>query len=80
MDDGDLGRSLTRSHWVAFRRWIEAHERGVFRLIANPAGIRHRQLEQGVGARHFASRVGHPIETEAGPDGPTVHPPVPAAR
>jgi hypothetical protein len=33
VDDGDLARSTTRKHWIAFRRWVLANESGTFRLI-----------------------------------------------
>ncbi len=36
VDDGDLRHALTRSHWIAFRRWLVANESGTFRLIGAP--------------------------------------------
>jgi hypothetical protein len=35
VDDGDLGNRVTRKHWIAFRRWVLANERGTFRLIGD---------------------------------------------
>jgi hypothetical protein len=36
VDDGDLRHALTRSHWIAFRRWLVANESGTFHLIGAP--------------------------------------------
>jgi hypothetical protein len=36
VDDGHLRSRTTRAHWIAFRRWVEANERGTFRLIGTP--------------------------------------------
>jgi hypothetical protein len=36
VDDGNLGNSVTRKHWIAFRRWVLANERKSFRLIGDP--------------------------------------------
>jgi hypothetical protein len=36
VDDGDIRHAVTREHWVAFRRWIETTQRGVFRIIGAP--------------------------------------------
>jgi hypothetical protein len=36
VDDGDLRHAVTRSHWIAFRRWLMANESGTFRLIGAP--------------------------------------------
>lgn len=36
VDDGDIRHAATREHWVAFRRWIETTQRGVFRIIGTP--------------------------------------------
>jgi hypothetical protein len=36
VDDGDIRHAATREHWVAFRRWVETTQRGVFRIIGAP--------------------------------------------
>jgi hypothetical protein len=36
VDDGNLARPATRQHWIAFRQWVVAHQRGIFRLIGEP--------------------------------------------
>ncbi len=36
VDDGDIRHAATREHWIAFRRWIETTQRGVFRIIGTP--------------------------------------------
>ena len=36
VDDGDIRHVATREHWVAFPRWIETSQRGVFRIIGTP--------------------------------------------
>jgi hypothetical protein len=36
VDDGDIRHATTREHWIAFRRWIETTQRGVFRIIGTP--------------------------------------------
>ncbi|HUR95227.1 MAG TPA: hypothetical protein VMY76_11620 [Gemmatimonadales bacterium] len=35
VDDGNLADRVTRNHWVAFRRWVLAHEGRTFRLIGD---------------------------------------------
>ncbi|MGH7498393.1 MAG: hypothetical protein ACREL3_06030 [Gemmatimonadales bacterium] len=36
VDDGDIRHARTREHWVAFRRWIDTTQSGVFRIIGRP--------------------------------------------
>jgi hypothetical protein len=36
VDDGNLANPVTRRHWIAFRRWVTATQRGAFRLIGTP--------------------------------------------
>jgi hypothetical protein len=36
VDDGDIRHVATREHWVAFRRWVDTTQRGVFRIIGTP--------------------------------------------
>lgn len=36
VDDGDIRHATTREHWVAFRRWVERTQPGVFRIIGTP--------------------------------------------
>ena len=36
VDDGDIRHAATREHWVAFRRWVDTTQRGVFRIIGTP--------------------------------------------
>ena len=36
VDDGNLANATTRRHWIAFRRWVAATQRGTFRLIGAP--------------------------------------------
>ncbi len=36
VDDGNLRNSVTRAHWIAFRRWVVANEADTFRLIGAP--------------------------------------------
>lgn len=37
VDDGDIRHVSTREHWIAFRRWVETTQRGVFRIIGTPS-------------------------------------------